>query len=120
TTRRGARPGRLAPDGRPGRAGRVVIPSGPMRVLVLSSRLTDRRRAAFQSLAQGLAELSFVQPDELLPSLSGHDAIVVDGRPSAQPIETLGALRAAVERGVPLVGIGAAPVERNGFWADLL
>ncbi len=99
---------------------RVVIPSGPMRVLVLSSRLTDRRRAAFRALAQGLAELSFVQPDDLLPSLPEHDAIVVDGRPSAQPIETLGALRAAVERGVPLVGIGAAPAERNGFWADLL
>jgi hypothetical protein len=91
-----------------------------MRALVLSSRLTDRRRAAFQALAYGLAELSFVQPDDLLPSLSEHDAIVVDGRPSAQPIETLGALRAAVERGVPLVGIGAAPAERNGFWADLL
>ena len=139
TTRPGARPGRLAPDGRPGvtvisrgaRPGsgwsasrrfpeRVVIPSGPMRVLVLSSRLTDRRRAAFQALAQGLAELSFVQPDDLLPSLPEHDAIVVDGRPSAQPIEALGAIRAAVERGVPLVGIGAAPAERNGFWADLL
>ena len=91
-----------------------------MRVLVLSSRLTDRRRAAFQALAQGLADLSFVRPAELLPQLPEHDAIVVDGRPSAQPIETLGALRAAVERGVPLVGIGAAPAERNGFWADLL
>ena len=77
-----------------------------MRVLVLSSRLTDRRRAAFQALAQGLADLSFVRPADLLLSLPAHDAIVVDGRPSAHPVETLGALRAAVERGVPLVGIG--------------
>src|SRR4029079_12447665 len=52
--------------------------------------------------------------------LPEHDAIVVDGRPSAQPVETLGALRAAVERGVPLVGIGAAPAERNGFWSTRL
>jgi len=78
-----------------------------MRVLVLSSRLTDRRRAAFQALAQEPAALSFVRHEELSASLSEHDAVVVDGRPPAQPIETLGALRAAVERGVPLVAIGA-------------
>src|SRR5262245_6514607 len=93
-----------------------------MRVLVLSGRLTDRRRAAFQALASSGAEISFsfVRPEDLAPSLPEHDAIVVDGHPSAQPIETLTALREAVERGVPLVGIGAAPSERTGFWARLL
>ena len=93
-----------------------------MRVLVLSSRLTDRRRTAFQALANGNADVSFsfAAPQDWAPGLLEHDAIVVDGRPVAQPIEALSALRAAVERGVPLVGIGAAPSERTGFWAQLL
>jgi predicted dehydrogenase len=91
-----------------------------MRVLVVSSRLTDRRRAAFQSLAQETADLSFAPPHELAARLADHDAIVVDGRQPAQSLETLSALRAAVERGVPLVAIGAAPEARDGFWADLL
>ena len=91
-----------------------------MRVLVLSSRLTDRRRAAFRALAQGAAAVSFIRHDELAARLPEHDAVVVDGRPAAQSIETLSSLRAAVERGVPLVAIGAAPAESRGFWADLL
>jgi len=90
-----------------------------MRVLVLSARLTDRRRAAFQALAPELA-LSFADPHQALPNLADHDAILIDGRQPAQPLETLAGLRAAVERGVPLVAIGAAPAERGGFWADLL
>jgi hypothetical protein len=91
-----------------------------MRVLVVSSRLTDRRRAAFQSLAQETAELAFTSPHELAPDLADHDAVVVDGRQPAQSLAALSALRSAVERGVPLVAIGAAPAERDGFWADLL
>jgi len=91
-----------------------------MRALVVSARLTDRRRAAFRALAQETAELCFVRPEELAASLPGCDAIVVDGRLPAQPLETLAELRATVARGAPLVAIGAAPTERNGFWADLL
>jgi predicted dehydrogenase len=91
-----------------------------MRVLVLSSRLTPRRRAAFQGLAPGTADFTFVAPDALSSRLADHDAIVVDGRPGPHPIETLSALRAAVERGMPMVAIGAAPAAPGGFWADLL
>ena len=65
-----------------------------MRLLVLSTRLTDRRRAAFQALAQGLAELRFASPGELPPDLGAHDAIVVDGPQPAQPLSTLAGLRA--------------------------
>src|SRR5262249_41610714 len=43
-----------------------------------------------------------------------------DGMPSAQPLEILAGLRTTVERGAPLVAIGAVPVERDGFWSDLL
>ncbi|PWU19119.1 MAG: hypothetical protein C5B48_13975 [Candidatus Rokuibacteriota bacterium] len=91
-----------------------------MRVLVLSSRLTDRRRAALQALAPEMAELHFLASSECPSSFAEDDAIVIDGRQPAQPLEKLSALRAAVERGVPLVAIGAASPERDGFWADLL
>src|SRR5262245_29094653 len=91
-----------------------------MRALVVSTRLTEHRRAAFRALAQETAELAFVRPDALEASLAECDAVVVDGRQPPQPLETLSALRAAVERGVPLVAIGVCPEERNGFWADLL
>jgi len=91
-----------------------------MRVLVFSTRLTDRRRAAFQALVQGLAELRFADPGELPPDLGAHDAIVVDGPQPAQPLSTLAGLRAAVERGAALVAIGGVPTEGDGFWADLL
>ena len=92
-----------------------------MRVLVLSTRLTDRRRAAFEALAPTPADVCFAGPAEVTASLlRAHDTIVVDGRQPAQPLEVLSALRGAVERGVPLVAIGAAPAARDGFWADLL
>src|SRR5262252_4938516 len=91
-----------------------------MRVLVISGRLTDRRRAAFHALAQGIGEPRFVRPESLPPDIAEHDAIVVDGPQPAQPLETLGALRATVERGAPLVAIGVSPTGRDGFWTDLL
>lgn len=91
-----------------------------MRILVLSARLTDSRGAAFRSLGQGLGDLVFVGPGEPLPEIGEHDAIVVDGPQPARSLESLAALRAAVERGASLVAIGGAPAERDGFWADLL
>ena len=91
-----------------------------MRILVLSPRLTENRRAAFRALAQELGELRFVGPGEPLPDVSECDAIVVDGPQPAQPMQFLASLRARVERGAALVAIGGAPVERDGFWADLL
>jgi predicted dehydrogenase len=91
-----------------------------MRVLVLSARLTDRRRTAVQALAPDLAELQFARPDALPANLPDHEAIVVDGPQPPQSLAALSAIRQAVERGVPLVAIGAAPRERAGFWADLL
>jgi predicted dehydrogenase len=91
-----------------------------MRIVVLSPRLTEGRRAAFRALSEGLGELRFLTPGEPAPDLGESDAIVVDGPQPAQPRAVLGAIRAAVERGAALVGIGAAPVERDGFWADLL
>jgi predicted dehydrogenase len=91
-----------------------------MRVLVLSARLTDRRRDALRTLAPEAAELRFVSPGESHPEVAGFDAVVVDGPQPARPLDALRALRAAVERGAPLVAIGAAPAEPGGFWADLL
>ena len=43
---------------------------------------------------------------------------MVHSRPGS--LAFLGAVRSAVERGAALVAIGAAPAERDGFWADLL
>src|SRR5262245_10456079 len=91
-----------------------------MRTLVVSTRLTDRRRAAFRALAQETAEVAFIQPEALEANLIECDAIVVDGRQPPQALETLSALRAVVARGVPLLAIGVGPEDRNGFWADLL
>jgi predicted dehydrogenase len=91
-----------------------------MRALVLSVRLTDRRRAAFRALTQGLAELRFATSGDSLPDLAGWDAIVIDGPQPPQSLATLRELRAAVERGASLVAIGAAPAERSGFWASFL
>jgi predicted dehydrogenase len=91
-----------------------------MRILVLSARLTDARAATFRTLTQSLGDVRFVRPGEPLPDIAEHDAIVVDGLQPARPLSTLAALRAAVERGASLVAIGGVPLERDGFWADLL
>jgi predicted dehydrogenase len=91
-----------------------------MRILVLSPRLTESRRATFRALTDGLGELRFITPGEPLPDIGERDVIVVDGPQPAQPLAFLGAVRAAVEGGAALVAVGAAPVERDGFWADLL
>ena len=92
-----------------------------MRVLVLSARLTDRRRDALQALAPPPADLVFASSSDGRPELIGEfDAFLVDGPQPAQSLETLSALRAAVERGAALVALGAAPTRGNGFWADLL
>src|SRR5215831_2204593 len=91
-----------------------------MHILVLSSRLTENRRAAFRALTRELGEPRFVASGGPPPDLAECDALVVDGLQPAQPREVLAALRATVERGAALVAIGAAPVERDSFWADLL
>src|SRR4030095_7247791 len=91
-----------------------------MRILVLSPRLTESRRATFRSLAEGLGELHFSGVGEPAPEVGESDAIIVDGPQPARPLAFLGAVRSAVERGAALVAIGAAPAERDGFWADLL
>src|SRR5262247_3404468 len=91
-----------------------------MHILVLSARLTENRRAAFRALTRELGEPHFVASGGPPPDVSECDAIVVDGPQPAQPRQLLAAIRAAVERGAALLAIGAAPVERDGFWADLL
>ncbi|HXJ77936.1 MAG TPA: Gfo/Idh/MocA family oxidoreductase [Candidatus Methylomirabilis sp.] len=91
-----------------------------MSILVLSTRLTEQRRGAFLALARGVGELRFVAPHEASADVGEYDAIIVDGPQPPLPIEFLGAIRAAVERGAALVAVGSAPAERGGFWADLL
>ncbi len=91
-----------------------------MRILVLSPRLTESRRATFRALADGLGEIHFSGAGEPAPEVGENDAIIVDGPQPARPLAFLGAVRSAVERGAALVAIGAAPAEREGFWADLL
>src|SRR5262249_36952049 len=54
-----------------------------------------------------------------LTDVSERDAIVVDGLQPARPLSALTALRAAVERGAPLVAIGGGPGGRDGVWAGL-
>ena len=70
-----------------------------MLILVLSSRLTENRRAALRALTPELGELRFVAPGEPLPDVSECDAIVVDGSQPALPMQFLASLRARVERG---------------------
>ena len=65
-----------------------------MRILVLSDRLTNNRAAAFRALTQRLGDVQFIGPGEVLPDLSEHDAIVVDGPQAARPLSALTALRA--------------------------
>src|SRR5436309_1992773 len=91
-----------------------------MVILVLSPRLTESRRASFRAVTQGLGEIRFVVPGGPPPDVAEYGAIVVDGPQPAQPLEFLGAIRAAVERGAALLAVGCAPAERDGFWADLL
>src|SRR5215470_16938786 len=91
-----------------------------MHILVLSARLTENRRAAFRALTRELGEPRFAASGGPPPDVSECDAIVVDGPQPAQPRQLLAAIRATVERGAALVAIGGAPVERDGFWADLL
>src|SRR5206468_4403616 len=91
-----------------------------MVILVLSPRLTESRRASFRAVTQGLGEIRFVVPGGPPPDVAECGAIVVDGPQPAQPLEFLGAIRAAVERGAALLAVGCAPAGRDGFWADLL
>ena len=67
-----------------------------MRIFVLSPRLTESRRAAFRALTRELGDPRFVVPGEPPPDVAECDAIVVDGPQPAQPLEFLGAIRAAV------------------------
>src|SRR4029450_8561145 len=90
-----------------------------MRILVLSPRLTESRRATLRALTEGLGELHFAGAGSV-PDVGENDAIIVDGPQPARPLAFLGAVRSAVERGAALLAIGAAPAERDGFWAELL
>ena len=89
-----------------------------MRILLLSPRLTESRRAAFHALTQGLGELHFLASGEPAPDVAETDAIVVDGPQPARSMSALAALRAAVERGAALVAIGGVPTERDGLRAS--
>ena len=91
-----------------------------MRALVLSARLTDRRRDAFRALAPEVTDLAIAAPGAAYPDFSEFDAIVIDGPQPAQTAHTLGALHTAVARGASLITIGLAPAEPDGFWANLL
>jgi predicted dehydrogenase len=91
-----------------------------MRILVLSTRLTESRRAAFRALIREPDEARFAVSGDPLPDLADCGAIIVDGPQPALPMEILAAIRGVVERGAPLVGIGCAPAAPDGFWADLL
>ena len=91
-----------------------------MRVLTLSSRLSERRRGALQHLLGPTAEVDLVPTGAALPSLDCYEAIVVDGHPDAQAATDLLAVRARVEAGAALIALGAASHDTEGFWADLL
>jgi predicted dehydrogenase len=91
-----------------------------MRVAVVSTRLTRRRREIFRRLLAEPAELVFLGSESVTAVAPGFDAVVLDGPLSPPPSTVLDVLRTAVEAGASLLAIGAAPAAPDGLWTELL
>jgi predicted dehydrogenase len=85
-----------------------------MRVLVLSARLTDRRRRALAQLGGDAADVSVAAVGEPHPDPCAFDAVLLDGIPCLPTPNGLDTLRAAVEQGTSLVVLGVTPTETGG------
>lgn len=91
-----------------------------MRVLVLSTRLTERRRRALAGLTGDSVDVLVAAAGDPHPDLAGFDAVVLDGLLPVRARSEIDALRAAVERGASLVALGAAPGEADSALSALL
>src|SRR5205807_9335199 len=99
---------RWVEDGRPMAAPTVTE---PMRILMVSSRLTDSRRRALTALATGAVDLArthVVATASDLPSPERYGAVVVDGGTDGLTSHWLTALYRHVEAGASLLLIGGA------------
>ena len=93
-----------------------------MRILVVSSRLTDGRRRALSALVSAEGEPAFLAPIDL-EAVSGEAvvAVVLDGPLPAPSGELSERLQGWIESGTSVVAIGTAP--RAGAvagWVDVL
>jgi predicted dehydrogenase len=81
----------------------------PMRVLVVSARLTDPRRRALAALVTGAVDITGTDVLPIssdLPPPDRYDAVVVDGGTDGLTPEWLTALHRRVESGASLLRIG--------------
>jgi len=86
------------------------------RILILSSRLSNRREIALRSVFQLDGRLDLRAPG-LLPDLTRYQAVVLDG---PQEVPDLDRLHAFVSTGGALLAIGAAPGAPDASLARLL
>ena len=96
----------------------------PMPVLIVSSRLTDRRRSALTAVAAravGVTRTDVVPAGPDVPPPGGYGAVVVDGGTDGLNDDWLRALHGHVEAGASLLHIGGdgrlgADAGRLGEW----
>jgi len=94
-----------------------------MRIVIVSCRLTDRRRAALSDLVATEGVPVFVGPGELAALVDGErpGAVVLDGPLDPPPMTLLTRLRHCVEQGTSVVALGpAAGTGPAGGWSELL
>lgn len=91
-----------------------------MRLLVLSSGSNPARTAAIHRLAGDGATVVAPGTGGGLAGLAQTDAVVVDGAPPPLTLADLEDLSRWVTAGGPLLAIGTASTEPDGFWAELL
>jgi predicted dehydrogenase len=94
-----------------------------VRILVVSSRLTDGRRAALMRLAAAEGEPVPAAPAALEALVHGDrpQAVLLDGPLDAPSPEVAGRLEAWVEAGTSVVAVGTATTAGStGGWVDVL
>ncbi|HEX2042739.1 MAG TPA: Gfo/Idh/MocA family oxidoreductase [Acidimicrobiales bacterium] len=94
-----------------------------MRILVVSSRLTERRRGALTRLVAAEGEPVLVPPAALEASVDGNrpQAVLLDGPLDPPAPEVAGRLEVWVEAGTSLVAVGTATAAGPaGGWVDVL
>lgn len=103
--------------------GRRPLTFPAVRILVVSSRLTEGRRAALTRLAAAEGEPVLVPATGLEPSVHGDrpQAVLLDGPLEPASPEVAGRLEAWIEAGTSLVALGTATAAGPpGDWVDVL
>ncbi|HEV3401656.1 MAG TPA: Gfo/Idh/MocA family oxidoreductase [Acidimicrobiales bacterium] len=94
-----------------------------MRILVVSSRLTDSRRAVLSRLVAAEGEPVLVAPGDLETSVDGDrpQAVLLDGPLEAPSPELASRLEAWIEAGTSIVAVGTVTAAGpSGGWVDVL